>query len=161
MKVPPSPRAAGSGVVALTPHVVASAYVLAVADNLLVPAALDQLTRADIAYGNFLNTVAWSGIAVAISTVGSGVIFGLRAEADKVRRLGQYTLEEKIGEGGMGSVYRASHAMLRRPRWPRLSPDGSKVAVIIDPRPSEVWVYDLERNTRSLLYDSLHVVTTR
>ncbi len=110
------------GVIALTPHVGASAYVLLMADNLLVPAALDQLTRADIAYGNFLNTIAWSGIAVAISTVGSGVIFGLRAEADKVRRLGQYTLEEKIGEGGMGSVYRASHAMLRRPTAIKLLP---------------------------------------
>ncbi len=110
------------GVTAFTPHVGASAYVLLMADNLLVPAALDQLTRADIAYGNFLNTIAWSGIAVAISTVGSGVIFGLRAEADKVRRLGQYTLEEKIGEGGMGSVYRASHAMLRRPTAIKLLP---------------------------------------
>ena len=46
-------------------------------------------------------------------------------------------------------------------RWPRLSPDGNKVAVIIDPRPSEVWVYDLERNTRSLLYDGAHAVTPR
>jgi hypothetical protein len=33
----------------------------------------------------------------------------------KIKQLGQYTLEEKIGSGGMGSVFRASHAFLRRP----------------------------------------------
>ncbi len=39
----------------------------------------------------------------------------MRQAAIDARQLGQYQLEEKIGAGGMGVVYRGRHAMMRRP----------------------------------------------
>ncbi|QBQ56028.1 serine/threonine protein kinase [Nitrosococcus wardiae] len=38
-----------------------------------------------------------------------------RQAALQAKRLGQYTLEEKVGTGGVGVVYRGHHSMLRRP----------------------------------------------
>jgi eukaryotic-like serine/threonine-protein kinase len=53
-------------------------------------------------------------VTLFLGALTSQVIYGLRRQLQENAQIGQYLLREKVGEGGMGAVYRATHALLRR-----------------------------------------------
>jgi len=64
----------------------------------------------------------WGLVAVAVATIAARVIHGLSQRVRDANEVGQYVLEKRIGEGGMGVVYLARHALLRRPTAIKLLP---------------------------------------
>jgi serine/threonine-protein kinase len=63
----------------------------------------------------FVGYLLFSIVPIVMSSYGSQLIYGLRQKEHAAKQLGQYTLDKKIGEGGMGVVHLAHHVMLRRP----------------------------------------------
>jgi hypothetical protein len=71
-------------------------------------------------------------LVVAMAYVGARVVYNLGTEVRRARELGSYRLEEKLGHGGMGEVWRARHRLLARPAAIKLirpSAGGSPEAV--------------------------------
>jgi hypothetical protein len=108
--------------------------------------------------------IVLGGAAIALSVVGTRVIYGLRREVREARRYGQYTLEHKLGEGGMGVVFRARHALLRRPTAIKLLPPHKaspedvarferEVQLTSElTHPNTIAIYDYGRSTDGVFY---------
>ena len=69
-------------------------------------------------------------LVVVMAYFGSHVLFALGNEVRKARDLGSYSLLERLGEGGMGEVWRARHHLLARPAAIKLIRPGVAPSVV-------------------------------
>lgn len=88
----------------------------------------------------------------------------------KLKQLGQYTLGEKIGEGGMGVVYRARHALMRRDTAVKLLlPERADAAAVERferevcltcqlTHPNTIQVYDYGRTPDGIFYYAMELL---
>jgi eukaryotic-like serine/threonine-protein kinase len=108
--------------------------------------------------------IVFCSLSITLSAFVSFVIFGLQRQVQHARQLGQYTLESKIGEGGMGIVYRGRHALLRRPTAIKLLPPERAGAATVArferevqitsqlTHPNTVAIYDYGRTPDNVFY---------
>jgi hypothetical protein len=103
-------------------------------------------------------------VAICIPALVSQVLYGLREEVREARKLGPYTLEQRVGGGGMGEVYRARHALLRRDTAIKLLRPDAEVEEAVKrfeqevqitsqlTHPNTVEIYDYGRNRDGQFY---------
>jgi len=115
-------------------------------------------------------TIMWWTLTVGLAALASRVIHRLRKEVSDIQRLGQYTLERKLGEGAMGVVYQAKHGMLKRPTAIKLLRPELADAEALDrfrrevqltarlTHPNTVTIYDYGRTPEGLFYYAMELL---
>jgi eukaryotic-like serine/threonine-protein kinase len=127
------------------------------------PFVIDAPAAISTVVANFLAVIG--GVFIVSKT-----FYGLRSVVERAVQLGQYIVHEKIGEGGMGAVYRASHAMLKRPTAIKLiAPDRSSgnasarferevMAASRLVHPNNVAIYDFGRTRGGVFYYAMELL---
>jgi len=166
--VPSTAQRTGAIVFAVGVILVAGVYVAFRGADL---SAYPPLLRRELSpVSSTVRSAAWWLLTSGLAMTTSHVIYGLQREINQARRLGQYALEEKLGEGGMGVVYRASHAMLRRPTAVKLlAPEKAGEETIARferevrltarlTHPSTITIYDYGRTPEGIFYYAMELL---
>ncbi len=140
-------------------------YGFGVASETDVAEAYRPLTILKIVFWSMMGLLILCSIGLLIfAIVAAKLQRDARMAAIEAKQLGQYKLEEKLGEGAMGVVYRGQHAMLRRPTAIKLL-DGDKVNSTTIARferevqttsrlnhPNTIAIYDFGRTPEGVFY---------
>jgi tRNA A-37 threonylcarbamoyl transferase component Bud32 len=105
--VPNSPRRAGAIVLGMAVIPLAGAALASLQEPLLRERMFGG--------GGASALLLWLAIAATTALYAAHRLGKLRREAFDAKRLGSYTLKEKLGAGGMGEVHLAEHQLLKRP----------------------------------------------
>jgi serine/threonine-protein kinase len=128
------------------------------------------LSPARLAANVAIDAGAWWALFGALAVAASRVIYGLRKQVGSIRALGQYHLEAEIGAGGMGVVYRAHHALLRRETAVKLLPPERAGEATLQRferevkltarlrHPNTVTVYDYGRTPEGIFYYAMELL---
>jgi serine/threonine-protein kinase len=87
-------------------------YAMGVAIEIEAGEAYAPLRYLNVAFGVVFGALVIAVLAAAASALS---VIRLRREMGGARKLGAYALKQRIGEGGMATVYLARHDLLRRP----------------------------------------------
>ncbi|RZO61465.1 MAG: serine/threonine protein kinase [Sandaracinaceae bacterium] len=130
----------------------------------------DPYTPPEAQWTRTLNASIWWIFITLLCVVITRTIYGLRAQVKEARRLGQYQLEALLAAGGMGEIYRARHALLRRPTAVKLiRPDqvGERTVARFEreakrtaalTHPNTVTVYDYGRTDDGVFYYAMELL---